>query len=386
MAVVNKSYGKSTVEQNKVYRRFGQVNNPFVPEHSNLLTYTFERCDPDGDRYPNGAPVMSANDSQHKAWIKANPVDSCDQAARAAFRNQASNRVQDGASASLGIGIAQWEKSLDMIANRSNQLRGFFKKLPGLNLALAAEDLYYRRKWLKMLGKRLSVPSNSKELRNMNRWRANEWRNRIRTPGDLFLEFWFGWSPLVKDIYTACDTLQRPIPGNAVTVRARSTTEYEKWWGLPFPPSGTYNVSMCAGQVSVGYFGRVSVVNPNLYLANKLGLVNPASIVLDAIPFSWLLNWFANVQQFVGSLSWDAGLSLITASLGRGVRYSYTAKRYWYYKPTSPNHLVGSARGVFRYREKASDVQPKLRFHPPQGSAARAAVAVSLLLQHLSKF
>jgi hypothetical protein len=64
------------------------------------------------------------------------------------------------------------------------------------------------------------------------------------------------------------------------------------------------------GKVRVRCGVEVQVDNPNLYLANKLGLTNPALIVYDAIPFSFVVNWFVTIEQFLSQMNMFAGVTV----------------------------------------------------------------------------
>ncbi len=55
---------------------------------------------------------------------------------------------------------------------------------------------------------------------------------------------------------------------------------------------------------------EVTISNPNLYLANNLGLANPAIVVWELIPFSFVVDWFVTVGQFLENGSAWLGLTV----------------------------------------------------------------------------
>jgi len=54
----------------------------------------------------------------------------------------------------------------------------------------------------------------------------------------------------------------------------------------------------------------LSVENPNLFAAGQLGLVNPAVVLFDRYPLSFVLNWFWPIQQWMASWTDFVGLRL----------------------------------------------------------------------------
>lgn len=387
MALNDKTY--EYVTGSKRYRiKRGKVETPRPIDHVYRKNTPYQHVflSSTGEYVHNGNPVINARDTAIFTRIYLE-LPRLQEIAMHKFRQKAM-----GDQAGLGINIVQWRQSLDMIANRAGQITRFAKKLPGLNLPLLAIDLVARKRALNALRRTLRAPANSAEFKRLQRYTEWQWRNRIRTPGDLFLEFWFGWSPFVGDIMAAVDILQGvgDHKVDEVTLRASARIPYFRVDGerKPFPLS--WSVTRITAQVSVGVYGRVIVENPNLHLANRLGLVNLPSILLDAVPFSWLVGWFANLNQFVSALSWDAGLNLDSQNLGRGVSIrEYRADReICLYGKTHVDR--GSAGGFERRREllapAAFSELPKLRLRKPQESYTRALTATSFLLKSLSRF
>jgi hypothetical protein len=121
------------------------------------------------------------------------------------------------------------------------------------------------------------------------------------------------------------------------------------------------------------------VSNPNLYLASQLGFVNPAAIAWELVPFSFVVDWFVNVGEFLNNFTDLWGLTVTdpyTSILCTGVGqfsglwnsdpgYSVTYTNVYCSRSTS---LSGAA----------------LRVRPWKGvSPVRAATAISLLVQQL---
>ena len=189
------------------------------------------------------------------------------------------NRVRDRAA--WAVNIAEREQAISMIAQRGIQLfqfcqalrKGNFKKAAGL---LGTRELQTVRKASKSFSKN-------------------------------FLEWHFGWSPLLDDIYTSCDILSKPFRPHKAT---GSATE-----SLEFPTGGSSpNQWKDVGKVNIRASARVSayirVTNPNLNLLAQMGLTNPAVVLWELVPFSFVVDWFVNVSDFLGQFDEFIGLAL----------------------------------------------------------------------------
>lgn len=262
-------------------------------------------------------------------------------------------------SASLGISLAQRKQALDMMGNRLLQLATF------------AGHLRKRRFW--EAAKSLGMSEKPRGLKKGAKSFANN-----------FLEFHFGWSPLVGDIGSAIDVLQGGVPPARIHSMA-STTAYLEW--NTSTSSNPVYYYKCTDRIWWRIGADISVSNPNLWLANQLGFVNPASVAWDAVPFSFVVGWFVNVDQFLNSFTDFWGLSVTNSYISclyTRRASERTVQRNW---PTSGRN-TDFAFANFRYVRSArilgSIPGPSLRIKDPWIlSPSRALTAASLLLQKL---
>jgi hypothetical protein len=252
------------------------------------------------------------------------------------------------------VNLIEVEQSLAMITKRAIQLSRFARALNRFDFPSAAKHLGVDLKKVK-------------NLKSSAKASANNW-----------LEFHFGWDPLVKDINAAVQTLNnRPAYNTVVEGKASVTTDKSHSGGN----DQTLTVYHEVFRTRVRMSARVSVVNPNLFLANQLGLVNLASTALEVVKFSFIADWFSNLGQFVSSLTTFAGLSVdlpqyttYQSAVGRvDVTWkadSYRASAFW-----------GT---IFTDRYTGSLPGPPFVIKPWKApSAVRAATAVSLLIQQV---
>jgi hypothetical protein len=199
--------------------------------------------------------------------------------------------------------------------------------------------------------------------------------------GDLFLEYHFGWEPLVKDIGGAVDLLQKPYPRGKVTGRGSS----DKGSGIVHTQVGNevaHDDYKIINKVRIQ--AEVSVSNQNLFLASQMGFVNPLSVAWELVPFSFVVDWFTNVGQVLGSMTDFVGVSLGDTM----ITYKQETIRDWIRFNTVSGVVRGNtAKGVFVRRTLPGVIPgPSLVLKPFKGfSVTRGLTAISLLLQQLRK-
>lgn len=262
------------------------------------------------------------------------------------------------------VSFLERRKSMLMIASRARQLLGFANALRKGRIRQALFEL--KTPEARILAKR-------------------GWRPKAKDFAGQYSEAYFGWQPLMYDIANAIDVFQRPIPLGRITVRGRRIiadrdfNQYyytsgilrERHWGKS--KTKIYCTAGCS----------VHVDNPNLWLANQLGFTNLLGTAWDAIPFSFVVDWFFNVEQFLGSFTAFHGLTVIDpwhTIAGKG-ESDYNRWTSW-----PPLGQYGSMKIVrdmaYVYRQAGSLPSVTLRRLPPWDlSPRRALAAISLLIQ-----
>lgn len=194
------------------------------------------------------------------------------------------------------------------------------------------------------------------------------------------LEFQFGWTPIVTDIFAALDVLQNQQV--ASFIQGSSQTPYSSIVKSKGMYTESSNVTEGITRCRMG--ARVEYTNKNLDIANRLGLVNPVTFVYDRIPFSFLLDWFVNVNQVCSSMTDFIGLSLSWTY----TTYSWRVKRdfvssNWF----DPNNVTVSSsrtRGVYVKRNVGLE-GPTLQAKPFNIGIGKAAIASALVVQQLNE-
>lgn len=271
---------------------------------------------------------------------------------------QAVNSVYDkfrdsvkGAEAMVAVNIAERNQSLQMIEDRAKQLLLFCNAVRRRNFKNAAAILGVKP---------------PKDVKHLGKDVAN-----------AFLEFHFGWEPLIGDIYSSVKILQGGVPNKVVRCRGRRETSRL----TERDDTGQrIDAIQCLATAQSSASCRVVVTNPSLHVADQLGLVNPAGIAWELVPFSFVVDWFVPVSSFLNSMTDFLGLTLDNASYFTLLRTPvWTYSIDYYIEPFGHMHITTSGF----YAERKLGI-PSVTLVPSRVygiSPTRAATAISLLLQ-----
>lgn len=163
--------------------------------------------------------------------------------------------------------------------------------------------------------------------------------------GDNLLAFKFGVEPLLKDLFGMQEALAKvqELP-DTVTVHGRGSQSCEIEvvgpWVRSFKGQNLYTnvfryVYTCRRTVDVHIKCIYRVDNPFLTGLNGLGLLNPGEILWEVMPWSFVVDWFYPVGQFITASTSDAGLTYLTGS------QTVTTKDHWTCRIESSTALIG---------------------------------------------
>jgi len=192
--------------------------------------------------------------------------------------SKAYDKLMDSISkdVNLVVNFAERKQAYAMILARVTQLRDFSRAVRRLDVSAAWRALGVKR--------------------------PRGWRAASRSFGSHWLEYHFGWEPLVNDIYNAVGFLNDPLPSVRIRGRGKSIV---RWVENQGPGQDEYT-----HEHRITYGADVSISDPDLFLLNKAGLLNPALVAWELVPFSFVIDWFANVGGWLASLTSFVGLSL----------------------------------------------------------------------------
>lgn len=277
------------------------------------------------------------------------------------LRGTLAYKIKNKEAGALGVSIATSRQSIEMMRGSATSLISIFS---------AAEQFY----------------QTARGKKRAKRFRALITRGAEPTAGMVLAGF-FGWAPLFEDFRQAMKTLADPWPDAShfsvkkkwkvgpVISRSVSPTGFEK-------RSATWSAT---GHST--YSCGVTVANPHLWVANKLGLVNLAGIVWDLVPWSFLVNMVSNMGQVMGSLTDFVGLSLSNTSLTTKLTMSESASVFYSDpRPSASSGGSGTQAWLVRGRRVGvapPKVSPYLRI--PEWRVGTAAIVGSLLVQQAGR-
>lgn len=189
-----------------------------------------------------------------------------------------------------------------------------------------------------------------------------------------WLEYTFGWVPVITDIYTGCQILSRDFPYEKIISSAKKN-HFKNYFSSGY-------VDSFSGISSVRMQSQIRIKNPNLLLADQLGLLNPALVFWDAVPFSFVVDWFLPVNKFLTSFSNGAGIEF---------KNGFTTYKTFYEGSTLELAAVPPLSGSYHSRSFFRDdhmiARPSLfdRSKLPSPSLWLAATSLSLVVQQLKK-
>lgn len=305
--------------------------------------------------YTRGRALGPNNPNDAQRWVAfANGVPSASSYA------QAYERLikKLGDTASIGVTLVQWRQADDMIRRRANQLAAF-------NMSLLKRS---------PVGVAASLGLSLRDVRAIMRTRYGV----ARSLSDLWLEFWFGWKPMVTDIYTACQVFDQDIPWGRMRASANAPGPYVL---RTAPEWGEHIEYSQACRVALGIDVRLR--NENVHLLNQFGLLNPAVVAFDAIPWSFVLGWFSNVNSWLRSFSDFAGFE---TSNGYVKTVKQVGGQTFFNRPPPYAYTGGTGWGNAVNRVGVSTLpRPAFALKSLSLMPTRALTAITLLVQKLPR-
>lgn len=300
---------------------------------------------------------------------------SYDESALELAYNKAYSKVvtEIGDQSQWAVNLFEYKQAVSLVERRSLQVYRLFKAVKSLNVSsvIRAVDAISSRS--------LKDPKIEKLLRYRNSSsHPPGWLKRASKSGsNAWLELHFAVEPALKDIEAAVKTLNTAPPRKRI--RAKGVYRSSETVSL----SGYVTQRDHDSRVSRCMIGMdITVSNPNTFLASQLGIVNPASFAWEVLPWSFVLDWFGNVGQYLQSYSDFMGLDV---SRSFTTFYQVNDRIRDFAVPAEGSGFSATFRSVFNTRTLGFR-RPFLRFTPFRGfSVVRGATALSLALQQLHR-
>lgn len=353
----------------------GTPSNPYSMVYSRAdlsgnWPRSFNGADPRVD-IPNITAVHSLNTQPWDGRLYAGVY--------AAFMSAA----RDG-SAEWGMNLLQWRQSYKMLVHY-------------LQLAADAHSKL-KRTYKRGIGWLNNHPNESlksvghRRRRALARFRRNASDRRIKAElrildeaSGALLAYRYGVAPLMSDIAATAHVLSEESD-QSVQLRKTAFTGWGGQWGkITYMGDSSMDFK---GTERCTLRGNCAVSNPNLLLANRLGIINPQTWIWDAIPWSFVVDWWFPIGTFLSNFTASVGLSFTDVSVTRTRDGSGTLSK-WNMSETSyqgkPQH--DQLHFVAKRKERSAGSLP-LPFSVPYGTGlgiSRAQNAFALIMQFFSR-
>lgn len=212
-------------------------------------------------------------------------------------------------------------------------------------------------------------------------------RNPDEAATNAFLELQYGWGPLLADIHDATEVLANRLHSpreNVQTVSVRKSQQIHKAGKLApveVSPSTLVDFSMESNfdikmkiKFSVDYAASA---------ASSVGITNPALVVWELVPFSFVADWFVPVGDFLSSIDATSGKNFHSGTLSVKENHTYNAN--FKYRESFDSCSGNDQRTLIKKSRTRILSFPPITFPPiePHGSIKRMLSSIALLNQQV---
>lgn len=132
-----------------------------------------------------------------------------------------------------------------------------------------------------------------------------------------WLQYKYGWMPLLMDVKNGAEFFAQQTLGRStkfvVSAVVNGTKTYSRttyWGGLGTPPTYFYFTESFSGEYRVKVKLWLELTSPTYSTVQQLGLTNPALIVWELVPFSFVFDWFISVGDYLVARSALDGITV----------------------------------------------------------------------------
>lgn len=174
-----------------------------------------------------------------------------------------------GHNFNLAVSAAEGKKTVDMVVNAITSIGGALRDLKRGKFESAARRFGVNRR-----------PSQLSEKDLAGRW----------------LELQYGWKPLISDVYESAKAFE-----------AHTNTSRSSRVSVSLTREGVFNSSAspsshsCIGTVKERW-RIIYEMNEQMTIARSLGLTNPAVVVWELVPYSFVVDWFIPIGSYLENL------------------------------------------------------------------------------------
>lgn len=149
------------------------------------------------------------------------------------------------------------------------------------------------------------------------------------TSAKLYLEYVYGLKPLIDDVYGVAELLKEQglhtllINGRAKASRQVVRSTASNWDSVTYSRHRRLQ-GQATGTARCHLWARIDPSHQGLRSLQQLGLLNPASLAWNLVPWSFVVDWFLPIGPMLEALTAPAGLIFVDGSLGFSSKQSVT--------------------------------------------------------------
>lgn len=276
--------------------------------------------------------------------------------------------------------VAERKQTAGLVSSTATRVAKSLRNLRRGNFSKAASDL--------------GIAPRPRAVRRFN---SEYIVDQSKAIGNGWLELQYGWKPLLSDVYGSMETLAKANnSGNPNTIfkkatgrASRSEQKTNRIDRLDHSSfNGTYDTiqtATCRASVRTGV--TYSLSSAPLASLASVGISNPALLAWELLPYSFVVDWFLPIGNYLESLDATNGLTFLTGYVT--VFTSYEASTFdtiAYSSKSGTMHYYGYGEGKTKYvtcTRSTIGAFPSMPFPSFKNplSTSHVASAMALLLQ-----
>jgi hypothetical protein len=222
---------------------------------------------------------------------------------------------------------------------------------------------------------RLLGDTASKIARSFTALKRGRWKDAARALGmssakkprgssvtNQWLEYQYGWNPLLQDVYGSAHALATREPRHwRVTGKGTVRNDYSEIVTIGSGDRSEVTYGVGTGSGFTGVFVRIDALPADSLLRafSSLGLTNPGQIAWELLPYSFVVDWFLPIGDFISQIDAMLGYQQVTCSISHLEKF----ESRFLYQSSSWTHPLGEEFG------SGSAIR--------QGAASRSYVALN---------
>lgn len=154
-------------------------------------------------------------------------------------------------------------------------------------------------------------------------------KNGDKVLASAYLEYVYGWKPLVSDIFGIHELLKEyssgkiPVIVHGHGVQHMNTTRDFSLSGSDWRSAGLETTHL---KGTCDLYARIDPEYTTFRVINQLGLLNPAGIIWAATPWSFIVDWFIPIGPVINAFTAPIGLNFISGTTAARCTRSYEGK------------------------------------------------------------